>query len=496
VIDSLALRALPAAVGEHHQSAERTTATSNAIWIPFCWLFIVSTRSVSNWLTRPDGTVLDPDLNGSPLDRAILTGLIAVGLLVLAARWEQVKRILAKNRWLLLVMVYIGLSVIWSNFPAISFRRYCRSIGTLVMVLVVLTERNPLASLTALLQRCYFIHIPLSILAIKYFRNIGVAYGWDGTEEMWVGLAMHKNNLGQVAMASGLLASWLVLKNWSTRKMSSGLVLLGMTLWVLRGSKNSHSSTAILGFVTGVCVLLALQGIKGRVPKAKWLLGAMIVAVVACGPLVLLASEVFETSPMELVLESTGRDATLTGRTGLWSDILTNASHSPVLGVGFGAFWVGKIGYAMYPLVNWSAVTPEWRPGQGHNGYLDVFVELGAVGLILAIGPIVLAFSDAVRQLQTDFEFARIRLVLLFSLVLNNFTESSLLKGTHSLWFLLLLVIVNVPWSRQERPAAQPVLPVHPASVPKTAFSHRRVFPADRWRSARQTPFRRYRLGR
>jgi len=492
VNQSLALRAFPSGVGAHPAvSAERVGRPSHAVWIPLCWLFIVSTRSVSNWFVRPDGTVVDPDLNGDPLDRAILTGLLAIGLLVLATRWERVKEILVNNRWLVLLMLFMGLSVIWSNFPAISFRRYCRSVGTLAMVLVVLTERDPLESLTALLKRCYFIHIPLSILAIKYFRNIGVAYGWDGAEEMWVGLAMHKNNLGQVAMSSGLLASWLALRNWSLRNLCSSLVLLSMTLWILRGSKNSHSSTALLGFAVGVCVLLALQCLKGRVPKVKWLLGALVLALVVCGPLVLLGSEVFETSPMEVVLESTGRDATLTGRTGLWSDILTNASHAPILGVGFGAFWVGKIGYAMYPLVNWSAVTPGWRPGQGHNGYLDVLVELGPLGLALTIGAILVAFSDAVRQLPADFEFARIRLVLLVSLVLNNFTESSLLKGTHSLWFLMLLVMVNVPSCRQD-----PLLSRTARTAPGAGGLKGAIAPPHRRRSAWQMSSRAYRQGR
>jgi hypothetical protein len=48
------------------------------------------------------------------------------------------------------------------------------------MVLVVLTERNPLESLTVLLKRCYFIHIPLSSSpsnASKHRRG----HGWDGT---------------------------------------------------------------------------------------------------------------------------------------------------------------------------------------------------------------------------------------------------------------------------------------------------------------------------
>jgi hypothetical protein len=78
---------------------------------------------------------------------------------------------------------------------------------------------------------------------------------------MWVGLAMHKNNLGQVAMSSCLLASCRP-EELGPRRLSSSLALLSMTLWLLRGSKNSPSSTAIIGFAVGVCVLLALQCLK------------------------------------------------------------------------------------------------------------------------------------------------------------------------------------------------------------------------------------------
>lgn len=148
---------------------------------------------------------------------------------------------------------------------------------------------------------------------------------------------------------------------------------------------------------------------------------------------------------------------TFTGRTGLWKDLLNNAEKNSVFGVGFGAFWVGRIGYAMYPLDNWTRATPEWRPGEGHNGYLDAYVDLGVIGMMLVLLVIGLAFAGALNDLQNDFEFGSLRLTLLLSIVMNNLTESSLLKGTHSLWFVFLLVAVNVPatsrWWRTERTA-------------------------------------------
>jgi O-antigen ligase len=425
----------------------KPAAPSLWIWVPFVWLFFVSTRSLSSWLTIAghDATVADPDLSGNPVDSGLFVGLIILGLVVLCLRMQRARRILVRNKWLIVLFVYMALSILWSNFPAITFRRVIRSGGTLVMVLVVLTEQNPREAIRALLRSLYLLIVPLSVIAIKYVRNIGVAYDWSGVEEMWVGLTMHKNNLGQVAMCSGLVATWQVLQHWSRRKLTLDLLLLVPTLWILRGSKNSHSSTAILGLIVGLAVLFGLQCVRRRKSQAKRAILAVTMAVILIAPLVYFAFEAFDTTPMEMMLAATNRDMTFTGRTGLWKDLLNYASKSPVVGVGLGAFWVGPIGYAMYPLDNWSQVTPDWRPGEGHNGFLDVYVDLGLVGVVLILFVFASAFAGALDDLQSDFEIGRLRLALLLSLVMNNLTESSLLKGTHSLWFIFLLAAVSVP---------------------------------------------------
>jgi O-antigen ligase len=412
------------------------------IWIPWVWLFIASTRLLSRWFTPQVG--VDADLSGSPLDRGVQMALIAIGLIILGGRQIQTKRILRHNRWLMVLFGYMMLSVIWSNFPAITLRRGFRSMGAFVMVLMVLTEDDPLAAIRLLLRRVYLVHIPLSIATIKYFRNIGVAYDWSGTEEMWVGLTNHKNNLGQVAMCSGLSSAWGILQDWPKKKWTLDLLLFVLTMWVLKGSKNSHSSTAILAFVASAAILFGLQFIKKRAARAKRIVltGVIVFALVA--PVMYLAFEAFNTTPVGVVLEATGRDMTFTDRTLLWTDIWNNAAKTPVLGVGFGAFWVGRLGYALYPMPNWDRKTP-WRPGEGHNGFVDVYVDLGVIGVVLLLGVIASAVGSALNDLQDQFEYGRLRLVLLLSVLMNNMAESSLLNGTQSLWFIFLLVGVYVP---------------------------------------------------
>jgi exopolysaccharide production protein ExoQ len=399
---------------------------------------------------RPPAT--NADLGGSPADRLLMITLMLLGLYVLRQRWNQAKRILANNKWMVVLFAYMALSMIWSNFPGITLRRWFRSAGNLEMVLVVLTERNPLEAVCVMLRRLYLFVIPLSVVAVKYMRDIGVTYDWSGVEEEWIGLSTDKNSLGQVAMCSGLFLLWDVFHDWPNKKSKRILrrvlleiVVLGMAIFLLHGSRNVHSSTAIVDFLGCSIVLIALQFIRKRSARAKRIVMGTAVGAALLAPFVALTFEALDTTPVKIVVQATGRDMTFTDRTLIWTDVLNNAAKHPILGVGMGAYWVGPIGYELYPMPNWSRKTPEWRPEEGHDGYIDIYAELGIVGEFIMAGVIITAFVGALTHLETDFQFGSLRLMLLLSIVINNISETSFLKGTHDFWFLFLLLALNPP---------------------------------------------------
>lgn len=432
-------------------AAEAPSRPSSWIWVPFLWLFFTSTRALSTWLSgHPEGAG-QVDYSGSIADSLLMTALMLVGLVVLSMRRGRVWKILVRNKWIVALFALMVVSVLWSNFPAITFRRAVRSIGTLLMVLVVLTERDPNEAIRILLQRLYLIQIPLSVITIKYFRNIGVLYSWNGLEEQWIGLSTDKNSLGQVAMFGGVFWLWQLVRDWSVRKARGNLrkvavdgLLLLLTLWLLRGSKNSHSSTAILGFVVCTLLLLALHLIRKTAAITKRLILAGVIGCALLIPVAFLMIQALNESPAKAVVQATGRNMTLTDRTLLWTDVLNIAAKRPLLGVGYGAFWVGSISYDLYPLPNWSQKTPWWRPEQGHNGYIDAYVTLGIAGAGLLIIIIGIGFFSAYSDLQREFQYGSLRLVLLLSIVVDNLTETSFLKGTHAFWFLFLLLAVKL----------------------------------------------------
>ena len=67
---------------------------------------------------------------------------------------------------------------------------------------------------------------------------------------------------------------------------------------------------------------------------------------------------------------SLGRDDTLTGRTDTWAQLVPVVMSQPLFGCGFGSFWT-------------TARRDFYEMSHGHNGYLDVLLELGLWALVL-----------------------------------------------------------------------------------------------------------------
>jgi exopolysaccharide production protein ExoQ len=423
---------------------------SKWLWIPYIWLFFTSTRSLSGWIAGGGSSYADA--GGSPYDRFLMTFLMVVGLVVLGSRSRESTRLLTRNKWVVVLFALILLSIIWSNFPDVSVRRGIRSTGTFIMVLMVLTESFPEETVRILLKRLYFVHIPASIIAIKYFRYFAVAYDWSGTEEQWKGLSTDKNSLGHVAMCSGLFCLWQIMQDWPKndgrrqwRKLLPSFLLFFLSLYLLRGSRNVHSSTAILGFVLCAVFLFALRFFKVRAAHIKKLVLMGMAAVIVLGPIGYAAFQSFDAAPMKAVFQATGRDMTFTDRNLIWTDVINDVAKTPILGVGFGAFWVGPIGYSTYPMPNWSRKTPGWRPEEGHNGFIDIYAQLGMLGLGVFLFFTMSSLSGALTNLGTDFSYGSLRLTFLLAIILSNITETSFLDGTHGLWFLFLLFAINFP---------------------------------------------------
>ncbi len=137
-----------------HQDAKRRQGVSAALWIPLVWAFILGSKPVSFWLGA--GDELDSAggyIQDKFIDKATFLFLIAAGLIVLLRRGADWRQIIQRNKWLFVYFLYLGLSVLWSDSPFVAFKRWVKDAGNVVMVLIVLSEKDPIQAVKALLAR-------------------------------------------------------------------------------------------------------------------------------------------------------------------------------------------------------------------------------------------------------------------------------------------------------------------------------------------------------
>lgn len=422
---------------------DRKSRVSSALWIPVVWLSISTSRSVSQWLGEVRSVEsLDQYVEGSPLDAQVFAGLIAAGLVVLLARRRLDRSFLRANGPLLVFFLYCAVSVLWSDYPLVAFKRWTKAVGDLIMVLVVLTDPEATPAIKRLFARPGFVLIPLSILFIRYYPDLGWQYSaWTGEAES-VGVATQKNGLGHLCLIFGLGSFWYLLEAFRSgeRGRPAGPLIargaiLAMALWLFW---MAHSATSFSGFLIGGCLMTvtSLRTVAQK-PAVVHLLVGSLLFVVLYGLIL---------NPGVGLTEVVGRDSTLTGRTEMW-DKLLQVKVDPWFGAGYESFWLGPRAKEISTYYN--------HLHQAHNGYLEVFLDLGGAGMALLGLVFAWGYRNVVGALRWDPEAGRLKLAFFVIVVVYNLTEHGF-REFHPMWIVFLLAIINIPKNRSSEDRGRP----------------------------------------
>ena len=365
--------------------------------------------------------------------------LMTLGFIILARRRIGWSSWLRSNRILLALFIYMGVSIIWSDFIGVSCKRWFRAMGDLMMVLIVLTEKHPDEAIQCVWRRSAIILIVLSVILINYFPHLGVK-AFSGAGTMWVGVTSHKNQLGILACVSAVFLMWSLFTNKIELRgqILIDIAVLLMALWLLFGSGTATSMTSKIIFVISCLFLWAMSKFRNLLPG---ILNRLVIFIIFSSVLMYLIGVMFIVDILSReILTPLGRDVTLTGRTDLWKELLTIGNMHPILGSGYGGFWV--VGSRKIGLL-WERFP--FGPNQAHNGYLEVYITLGITGLVLLAGLFLSVYKKIMSLLAKDFEFGRFQLMLFFMILLYNLTESSMTRPTNFLWILFLILAVVPP---------------------------------------------------
>jgi exopolysaccharide production protein ExoQ len=405
--------------------------TSTFLWLPVIWFSIVGSRPLSVWLAGPaaGGTSVEMALDGNSTDAAVFGVLLAAGLFVLLSRRRQAGAQVIGNAAIVIYFVYCLVSVLWSPFPSVAFKRWSKAVGDLVMVLVVLTDAQPVEAIRRLFARVGAILMPLSLYLIRY-TTMGRGYDPDG-RPMNTGVTTNKNSLGLLTFVVGLSVVWSL---WSLlrakdepnrgRRLLSRFALLACVMAVLY---MAQSATSVVCFLVGsaLIVLSSMGAIKSRPAVVH---AAMVTLAVAGGVAMLAGGQ-------EALLGALGRDSHLTGRTQIWSTVIARA-HNPIIGTGFESFWNASIksfqteSEYMFGNIN-----------SAHNGYIDVYLNLGWVGVTLVLLVLISGYFRACRAVHRKPEVGGLLLAFVVTAAFYSVTEAGF-RMLSPAWICLLLAVV------------------------------------------------------
>ncbi|WP_299173225.1 O-antigen ligase [uncultured Brevundimonas sp.] len=360
--------------------------------------------------------------------------ILVFGFVIVSAKALQTPRIFLSpplTLWVLIAWCWISLS--WSLEPSIAFRRLLLT-TIIIWTVFMIVERTGYerAVRTALLTL-------LAVLLINYvmvvlFPHAGIHQAREvldaGLVGDWKGALPQKNFAGAVCAITILLL--IFAGGWLQPYLRLISIIATVFFLYKTGSKTSLALTFGSLFLGGLYLSYD--------PKFRALL--IPATVIAVGLAV-----VFGQFYWMDAIYTLSQGSALTGRGTIWGVLISYANDHWLLGTGYGSFWnIGVNSPVYYYTSTWVRLL-----GAGHNGYLDILVTVGVIGLLLTV----LAFVVApLSRLLWSRSISRRSGALLISMLIfcigHNFTESSVMDrdAIVQVFFMMTLALITISTRR------------------------------------------------
>ncbi|SFG20252.1 O-antigen ligase [Novosphingobium sp. CF614] len=380
-------------------------------------------------------------------------GAILVLALIATRPWQHPERLLVVPWPILMVLAWCWLSTLWMIDPSVGIRRLVLTTIIAWSLFALVRQLGPERTVS-ILRTMLAIMLMVNFVFAVFYPEIGRdSGGGEGLTGTWRGLMGQKNFAGvPCAMAILFFLFDTGRVHWIVRIA----VCAGAVIFLVMSESKTSMGICAASVVAGVVFGLLAKRLGQRqlaLPALSWLL--------LVGPVLIFVSMAIDNVPYLALVSD---PAAFTGRTQIWAALIKAYADRPWLGVGYGSFWdLGPAGPIFKYATGW--VT---NMSEGHDGYLDLLVQIGGIGTLLALYATLV--WPARRLLYGGDHPAR---TLAAALVVfsfgHNFTESTLFDRD-ALVQVFLMVAIALLWAVTAAPVggsttaipARPAKPIRP----------------------------------
>jgi O-antigen ligase len=398
----------------------------------FLATFLLIWLTVTPYPDLADPKLLEPVGDGNRTGQ-ILALLLTMALVAFAIAKDARIVLKALTPILAIIFLWFAVSAAFSPHAALAGRRLVLAATIIVQaaVFVVLPQdrdhfsRLLLVGALTVLALCYAGVILLPDLSIHQSTDLAEPE-LDGN---WRGFFTHKNGAG-AGMAVLIFIGIFIIRTLSP---VLGLLIIALATCFLVFTE-SKSPMVLLPLVLIASVVL----VHLRNPLLKYVFAAGLPITIG---ILTIGSVMFE--PMHSFVGRLLSDPSFTGRDVIWIFAIDHIAQRPIFGFGFQAFWgTAELVSQWTYLESWG-----YRASDAHNGFLNVAVMTGLVGLGLGmIWVFVQPLADLVRTPRERIDPALTMLLVqiwLFDLCLCGF-ESELFNGGSVVWFMTSVAIIGL----------------------------------------------------
>lgn len=419
--------AAQSAIGANSRRSPQSLLPAALIWFQLVYLTIPS-----DILEEQKGVLL---MSANPVSRIVKLVLLSLGVMVLVGRAQLSRQLLPQvNIFFRAFLVLVPLSVLWSISPGDTAARFMSILVVCAVSVAFCVSSWHSTRFQSVVRPVVTLLLVGSVIFGLMAPDLAIDQGEGTLREAWHGLTGHKNFFGQLA-AFGLIF-WL--HAGLTRQVKFWQSLLGSVLsfgCVLL----SRSSTSLMSALSVTLFLVMLMRTPTSLRRYMPILIALFATAVLTYALAVLNLVPGTGILLEPIAAITGKDMTFSSRSEIWRIIKDHIQLSPVLGSGYGAYWIGPVPSSP----SYTFLTQMWfYPTESHNGYLEIVNDLGYVGLICLLGFLIVYIRQSLQLMKVDRPQGVLLLALFFQQAITNLSESCWLSINASFVFPIMTLAV------------------------------------------------------